>query len=70
MKNELLTMEAILMLMPLVAIHLGLMIFSLVKIFKEGVANLNKGIWVLIVVMIELLGPAIFLIAGRRKDVK
>ena len=68
MKAEILTIETILMLIPLLAIHLGLVIFSLVKIFRDGVANLNKGLWAAIVVFINLLGPAIFLIVGRRKD--
>ncbi len=68
MLPEFLTTELLLMLLPVVAIQFGLMVFCLVKIFKEGVANLNKGLWALIVIGINLLGPAIFLIVGRRKD--
>lgn len=70
MLPEILTTEIVLMLLPLIAIQLGLMVFCLVKIFKEGVANLSKGLWAVIVICINLLGPAIFLIVGRRKDTK
>lgn len=57
----------LLMALPLAAIQLGLAIFCLVKIFKEGVANLNKVAWTLICLIINLIGPIVFLIVGRKK---
>lgn len=63
-----LTMDMILMLLPLAAIQLGLAIYCIVKIFKEGVQNLNKVAWVLICLLANLIGPIIFLIVGRKKD--
>lgn len=69
MKNVI-TLELIVMLIPILVIQVGLAIFCLVKILKEGVANLNKPVWILIVLLINLIGPAVFLIAGRRKDLK
>lgn len=61
------TKEFILMLLPLVAIQLGLAIYCIVKIFKEGVQNLNKWLWLVICVFGSLLGPILFLIIGRKK---
>lgn len=63
-----LTMDTILMLLPLVAIQLGLAIYCIVKIFNEGVQNLNKVAWSLICLFANLIGPIIFLIVGRKKD--
>lgn len=57
----------LLMALPLAAIQLGLAIFCIVKIFKEGVANLNKVAWTLICLIINLIGPIVFLIVGRKK---
>ena len=67
MNGFVLTKELILMLLPLVAIQLGLAIYCGVKIFKEGVQNLNKWVWLVICVFVNLLGPMLFLIIGRKK---
>jgi len=62
-----LTKELILLLLPLVAIQLGLAIYCAIKIFKEGVQNLNKWLWLAICVFCNLLGPILFLLIGRKK---
>lgn len=70
MNTELLnSSEFILALIPLVTIQFFLVIYCLVKIIKQGTANLNKWIWVIIVIGINLFGPIIFLAIGRRKDI-
>lgn len=61
-------LDNLVLLLPLLAIQLGLMIFCVVKIFKEGVGNLNKGVWLLIVIVINLFGPILYLIVGRKRD--
>ena len=63
-----LTTQQILMLLPLLALQLGLALFCALKIFKEGVANLNKWIWLAICLFINLLGPVIFLMIGRKRE--
>ncbi len=57
----------LLMVLPLAAIQLGLAIFCIVKIFREGVANLSKVAWTLICLILNLIGPILFLIVGRKK---
>ena len=63
-----LTTDILLMLLPLIALQLGLFIYCAVKIFKEGVQNLNKWAWFFICMLVNVLGPIVFLIAGRRKE--
>lgn len=67
MNEFVLTTEIILMLLPLVAIQFGLAIYCAIKIFKEGVQNLNRWAWLAICVFANLIGPIIFLIVGRKK---
>ena len=68
MNDLVFTTEMLLMLLPLFAIQLGLSLYCIVKIVKEGVANLNKPAWILISLLVNLIGPITFLIVGRRKD--
>jgi hypothetical protein len=62
-----LTKEMILLILPLVVIQLGLAIYCALKIFREGVQNLNKWLWLVICVFVNLLGPMLFMIIGRKK---
>lgn len=63
-----LTNDMLLMVLPLAVIQLGLAIYCIVKIFKEGVQNLNQWGWLLICIFANLIGPIIFLIVGRKKE--
>ena len=63
-----LTTDLLLMLLPLVAIQIGLAVYCAVKIFREGVQNLNKWIWLVICLFVNLLGPIAFLLVGRKKE--
>ncbi|MDF1618615.1 PLD nuclease N-terminal domain-containing protein [Petrocella sp. FN5] len=63
-----LTGEMIIMLLPLLAIQMGLTIYCVIKIMKEGVENLNKWAWLAICIFINLIGPITFLIVGRKRD--
>ena len=60
--------ELLPVILPLAALQLGLAIFCIVKIFKDGVQNLNKAAWTLICLFFNLIGPIVFLIAGRKKE--
>lgn len=61
-------LDNLVLLLPLLGIQLGLMIFCIVKIVKEGVGNLTKTAWLIIVIVINLFGPILYLIVGRKRD--
>jgi hypothetical protein len=67
MNEFILTQEVFLMLIPLIAIQLGLALYCAVLILRECVQNLNKWAWLAICLFVNLIGPFVFLIVGRKK---
>jgi hypothetical protein len=59
----------LLILLPLVVIELGLVVFSLVDLFRpeRRVVGNNKLIWALIIVLVGTIGPIVYLLAGRKQ---
>ena len=59
----------LLILLPLVVIELGLVVFSLVDLFKpeRRVIGGNKLVWALIIVLVGTIGPIVYLLAGRKQ---
>ena len=60
--------EILLMVSPLVFVQLLMFAYCAILIKKEGVANLNRPLWLLICFFINIFGPIIFLILGRNGD--
>lgn len=56
------------LIVPVFFVQLGLVYFCIRKILKEGVENLSKPLWILIVIFINLFGPIMFLMIGRKRD--
>lgn len=65
-----LTAETLLILSPLIFLQLSLAVYCGIRIFKEGVQNLNKGAWFSICLFINVIGPVLFLLVGRKKEFK
>jgi hypothetical protein len=65
-----LSTSLLLILLPLVLIELGLVVFSLVDLFRpeRRVVGNNKLVWVLIIVLIGTIGPIAYLLAGRKQS--
>jgi Phospholipase_D-nuclease N-terminal len=59
-----------LILLPLVLIELGLVVFSLVDLFRpeRRVVGNNKLVWALIIVLVGTIGPIVYLLAGRKQS--
>ncbi len=55
-------------LIPVIIIQWGLLILALVLAIKNDVAYLPRWAWILIIIFLNIIGPVIFLIAGRKKD--
>jgi len=59
------TLELVKLLIPLFILQLGLILYALFDLKKNGVRNLNKTAWIIIVIVINMLGPILYLIFGR-----
>jgi len=65
-----LSTSQLLILLPLALIELGLVIFSLVDLFKpeRRVIGDNKLVWALVIVLVGTIGPIVYLLAGRKQS--
>ena len=70
MNEFMLTKDILLILSPLILLQLSLAVYCGIKIFREGVQNLNKWAWLLICLFINIIGPVLFLLVGRKKEFK
>ena len=54
---------------PIIILNLVLLVISLVDITRrEHVAGGSKIIWVLVAVLFQIIGPIIYLVAGRKES--
>ena len=56
------------LLIPVVVIELGLMITALVDLIRRSQTNGPKWVWVLVIVLINFIGPIIYFILGRKEE--
>lgn len=54
--------------MPILILNLILVIVALVSCIKEEKTNGPKWLWILIILFINLLGPVLYFVVGRRND--
>jgi hypothetical protein len=56
-------------LIPVFLLELGLMIWALIDVVKrKRVTGGNKLVWILIIVLVNIIGPIIYLLIGRKED--
>jgi len=55
----------LLLILPLLVIQLGLMIYALVDLSKCERTKGPKWVWILVIVLVSIIGPIIYLVAGR-----
>jgi hypothetical protein len=61
--------QIILLAIPLVLIELGLLAFALFDLIKrKSVKGGNKWVWGLIIVVVNFIGPIVYLIVGRGEE--
>jgi hypothetical protein len=60
-------MNLFLSLLPILLINYAIVIYCIFKIHSEGVENLSKLWWTLIVLFVNGFGWILFLLFGRRK---
>ncbi len=55
---------------PLIILEVTLLVIALVDLVKrKHVTGGNKIIWVLVTVCIQIIGPVIYLVLGRKEEV-
>ena len=61
--------ETILLIIPLAAIQLGLLGFALYDLVKRNkVKGGNKILWGVVIVLVNIIGPILYLTIGREED--
>ncbi len=53
---------------PIIVLDLILVITALVSCIKEQNTNGPKWVWVLIILFINLIGPVLYFVIGRKKQ--
>jgi hypothetical protein len=61
--------SVLLLLLPIALIELGLLVFALVDLLRpeRRVVGGSKLVWALVIVLINGIGPLLYLIVGRRE---
>lgn len=73
MNTTLPTMEQLIevlpILLPILVIQIGLIIYCLKKVVKKNNFNfLNKKVWIMIILFVQLFGPIAYLALEREDD--
>ncbi|MDI7742638.1 PLD nuclease N-terminal domain-containing protein [Lysinibacillus fusiformis] len=53
---------------PILGIQLLLMVIALVSCIREEKTNGPKWLWILVILFINILGPVLYFVIGRRND--
>ena len=64
------TEQIIALLIPIVAIQLGLMIGALIDLEREErrVRGGSKAVWAIVIVFVNIVGPMLYFVAGREDE--
>jgi hypothetical protein len=55
------------LLIPIILIQLGLMIAALVDLIRRPKVNGPKWMWVMIILIVNFIGPIIYFVVGREE---
>ena len=66
--NELLNEIPLGVIAPILVLQLILMITALISCIREEKTNGPKWLWILIILFINLIGPVLYFVIGRRND--
>jgi ABC-2 type transport system ATP-binding protein len=64
---DMLTPQLLLLLVPLLLLQLGLLVFAVIDLLRDDrvVRGGNKGMWAVVIVFVNLIGPIVYLLFGR-----
>jgi hypothetical protein len=56
-------------LIPVILLEFGLMIYALVDVTRrKRIKGDSRVMWILIIVLVNIIGPIVYLLAGREKE--
>ena len=55
-------------LLPIILISLALTLFALIDCIRSTSTNGPKWVWILVILFINLLGPVLYFVLGRRNE--
>jgi hypothetical protein len=56
------------LLIPLLVIQVGLIVVALLDLARREHTRGPKWAWVLVIVLLEMLGPVVYFVFGRREE--
>jgi hypothetical protein len=57
-------------LVPIFLLEVGLLVFALVDVVRrKRVRGDSKVLWILIIVLVNLIGPILYLLIGRKEEI-
>lgn len=63
------TGQLIVLIIPLALIEIGLLVFALRDLIKrKKVKGDNKWVWGIVVVLVNIIGPILYLLFGREEE--
>ena len=61
--------QLIVLLVPVAVIQIGLLVIALRDLIRRRqVVGGNKWLWALVIVFVNIVGPIIYLLAGRKEE--
>ncbi len=67
MFEDMSTIELVKLLAPIIALQFGLAAYCIIDILRKGVRNLNKGLWIVLVLLASMVGSICYLTLGRKR---
>lgn len=58
--------QILLLALPILVLQLALMIFALVDLIRNPNPNGPKWMWIAIIVLLNIIGPILYFVIGRR----
>ncbi len=55
-------------LIPIILLQLALMLFALIDLARRPKANGPKWLWVLIIILVNFIGPIAYFLIGRQEE--
>ena len=62
------TLQLLIMLIPIFIVQFCLIVYAILQLNKYGVKNFTKTTWLIIIILINTIGPILYLLIGRNSD--